>query len=84
MQINDNIDVLDDNISGVIVRISGDQITISTEDGFEMEFDKSEIVVVDHRLAKDAFKHISARQILQEKEIPKKKKQHQIKIKGSC
>lgn len=80
MQINDRISVLDDDIVGKITRIQGDMVTILCDDGFEMEFESSQIVVMDNLLAKNAFKSTSARKVLSEKKIISKK--HNIKVRA--
>ena len=73
MRINDKINVLDDDISGVIVKINSESVTILCDDGFEMEFEPSQIVVIDNHLAKNAFRSTSAKKVLSEKaELPKK------------
>ncbi len=81
MQINDRISVLDDDIFGVIVQINAEIVSILCDDGFEMDFEKSQIVVMDNQLAKDAFKSTSARKVLSEKNIPSKKRNVKVKSK---
>lgn len=71
MKINDSIQVLDDDISGIITAINGDAVTIVSDDGFEIDFEASQIIVVDTLLANDAFKGISKNQILAEKATKK-------------
>jgi len=44
MKIGDRVSVLDDNLSGYITSI-GKQISVLIDDGFEMEFEPSELVV---------------------------------------
>ncbi len=64
----DNVSVLDDDLSGHITEIKGNTITIETTDGFNLDFDKNELVVI-----KDQFKvELSANDIL-DKEQPKRK-----------
>ena len=67
--INDNVSVLDDDLSGRIVGILGSAITIETTSGFEMTFDASELVKMDHNLLhSSSFKGQSLQHILSEKE----------------
>lgn len=81
MHINDKIDVLDDDISGVILEIQGDTVTILCDDGFEMDVDVSQIVVIDHQLSKNIFSKHSPQSILTQKEETKKKKSTKTKPK---
>lgn len=46
MKIGDLVEVIDDTIQGKIVKINESKITILTRDGFELSFDRSEIVKV--------------------------------------
>ena len=50
MKKGDRAFVTNDSISGKILRISGEDVTIITEDGFEMEFSRSELVVAESKL----------------------------------
>ena len=38
------VEVIDDNVTGVIITISNDLITIRTQDGFDMDFSASELM----------------------------------------
>lgn len=40
-KLNDKVSVLDDDLSGHVIEISGDTITIETSSGFEMSFETS-------------------------------------------
>lgn len=81
MQINDKINVLDDDISGIVLKIQGDIVTVECENGFEIEFEKSQIVVIDQELSQNVFSNNSPSQIINEKEIEKRKKSIKIKPK---
>ncbi|EDM43041.1 hypothetical protein SCB49_12489 [unidentified eubacterium SCB49] len=81
MQINDRISVLDDDISGVIIKIKNDWVTVLCDDGFEIDFNASQIVVMDNLLAKNVFSSASARQVLNEKVEKPKKQSQRIKPK---
>lgn len=81
MQVNDKINVLDDDISGTIVKIKGQIVTILCEDGFEMDFEASQIVVIDNQLSKDVFSRDSPKSVINEKEGTKKKRSQKIKPK---
>lgn len=79
-KIGDLVSVLDDNISGRIVAIKQDGIRIETEDGFEMEFAKNELIK-DKSLDSDLFKHSDMDTVLQEKEQSPKRKSVGVKPK---
>ena len=51
MEKGDKVLVLDDAISGVVTTVKGNTITIETEDGFELDFLKSELIVMDGSLS---------------------------------
>ncbi len=48
----DKITVLDDDIDGIVTDIKGDTIYIITEDGFDLEFDRSEVIKIGNDLKK--------------------------------
>ncbi|MDO4781869.1 MAG: DNA mismatch repair protein MutS [Capnocytophaga felis] len=47
MEIGDLVEVIDDTIQGKIVKINKNKITILTREGFELSFDKSEVVKIE-------------------------------------
>lgn len=46
MQIGNHVTVIDDAINGIIKTILGDNVIIETEDGFEMQFHKKDLIVI--------------------------------------
>ena len=48
--INDYVSVLDDDLSGFVIAISGSGFTIETTSGFEVIYDASELVKIDNNL----------------------------------
>lgn len=42
--IGDAVEVIDDQMQGIVVAIAGESITIETEDGFKISFNKRELV----------------------------------------
>lgn len=46
MKVGDYVELLDDTISGEVVAIEENRVTIETEDGFSMQFAENELVVV--------------------------------------
>jgi len=81
MKINDKISILDDDISGVIVAIYDDTVTILSDDGFEMDINTDQIVVMDDALSKDIFKNDLPNQVIKEKEATFKKRSVKVKPK---
>ncbi len=75
MKIGDRISVLDDAISGIVLEINNGSISISTDDGFEMAFDKSELILMNDTLSKNEFIPQNMSQILSEKDEKKRSKQ---------
>jgi len=82
-KIGDSVLVLDEDLSGIIKGITGDVITIETEDGFDLEFSASELIKTNSSttLKHEAFSNASAKEIISEKESGKKKKSVGIKPK---
>ncbi len=50
IRIGDTVETLDDNISGTVTNISGDIITVLTEEGFELQYNSNELVKVKDKL----------------------------------
>ena len=68
----DKVSVLDDAINGIVVKVNGKIITIETEDGFDLNFNESELIIIEssgdflNNIAKTNFSSVA-----KEKEIPK-------------
>ena len=70
-RIGDRVEVLDEPISGKVVSIEGDSVSIETEDGFLMEFSADGLIpTINEKFIKnrDLFKNYQA------KDLPKRKK----------
>ena len=82
-KIGDSVLVLDEDMSGIIINISGSVITIESEDGFDLEFSPSELIKTNSSttLRHEAFANASAKEIISEKESGKKKRSVGIKPK---
>ncbi len=79
-QIGDKVEALDDITGGVVTGISGDEITVETDDGFLLDFQSFELV----KISKTDIIKVSNHEIAQvkaEKEAPKKRKQQTLKPK---
>ena len=53
-KIGDKVSVLDEDLTGRITSVTGETVTIVTEDGFEMQFDKNELV----RISNEAYRSL--------------------------
>ncbi|GAA4272341.1 DNA mismatch repair protein MutS [Aquimarina gracilis] len=72
IKVGDTVSVLDEPISGKVVSISHNEITIQTEDGFDMTFFKNEVVKIQSgEMIIPSFDEVNRN--LQEKEVYKKK-----------
>ena len=72
--IGDYVYVLDEALSGKIIKIDKSEITIEDQNGFELIFSPLEIVKKqDDSLSKSAFSSKSINQVLFEKELNKKR-----------
>ncbi|MFK7050235.1 MULTISPECIES: Smr/MutS family protein [Flavobacterium] len=69
--IGDSVSVLDDNINGVVIKVTGDQVWIETEEGFELPFKNNELILID-QTGLD-FSKANFYAIKKEKEISKPK-----------
>ncbi len=77
MKIGDKVSVLDEDISGEIIAVSNDQVTILDLDGFEYQYAKSELV-----MEYDDISNISiSPQNISEKEQKKHKNTTKVKPK---
>lgn len=81
-EINDKVEVLDDVLKGKVVAINGETISIETSEGFNLDFQESELV----KSGKEQNRMISTRdisfsEIIKEKQGPPKPKSTRIKPK---
>lgn len=78
-QIGDKVETIDDVVSGKVIKVSIDQITMETNDGFLLDFEPSELVKVEGGVIKVSSHEIN--QIKAEKELPRKKNRQPVKTK---
>jgi len=71
-KLGDTVSVLDDTISGVIIKLSNTQATIRTLDDFEMEFPLSNLIIEASDLDQNVFSKTSFNSVIKEKEPVKK------------
>lgn len=65
----DKVSVLDDAIDGIVVDVKGNEITIETNDGFNLTFKSSELIKIGN--TGDMNFSFNKNQVISEKEIPK-------------
>ena len=82
MEIGQKVAVLDDAISGVIIKILGNNVTVLTSDDFELDFSKDELIVIDGSISKKDLLRMEISAVLFEKEQSKPVKVKKIKAKG--
>ncbi|WP_299336198.1 Smr/MutS family protein [uncultured Psychroserpens sp.] len=80
LKVGDAVSVLDEDINGIVSKISGDVVTIHTEDGFDMEFSLSEVIKTKP-LTSQLFVNTDPDAIISEKEQVTKRKSVKVKPK---
>lgn len=81
MKKGDKVSVLDDAISGVVTAVEGNTVTIETQDGFELDFLKKELIVMDGSISKRDLARMDLHTVLSEKSHKKPGKSKRIKPK---
>lgn len=81
MKIGDKVFVMDDAISGTVMAIENTTVSVLTTDGFEMQFQKNELIVMDGSVSKKEFSKMDISQILSEKQMQKPGKTERLKPK---
>ncbi len=73
-EIGDKVAVLDDDISGVVIKVNNDQISVETTDNFVMTFFVNELVKINNSNDLSGFfSSHSLGSVLKDKEEPKKR-----------
>ena len=81
-EIGDTVDVLDDVLSGIVTFIKGDVITIETDEGFDLDFNATELVKIKSSTLKDnVFDSASLSDVLSEKTEKKRRTTTKVKAK---
>jgi len=81
MKVGDKVAVLDDAISGEIRQIKGNSINIKTADGFELDFERNEIIAIDGSLSRRALAQMDIEAVISEKQERKPKNIPRVKPK---
>jgi len=73
-KVGDKVDVMDEDLSGIITSINGNTITIATADGFELDFSGKELVNIGDSasLSANVFSKTSLDEAVSQKETKKK------------
>ncbi|MBT8182723.1 MAG: Smr/MutS family protein [Eudoraea sp.] len=76
----ERVEVIDDNINGIVIAVSSDFITIRTNEGFDMDFEASELM---HTEGLNAIKvsNFEAAQVKADKERTDKRKTTKVRPK---
>lgn len=82
IKVGDKVLVLDDDFSGVVTDVKDATVTIETEDGFLLNFEKNELVVQQtDSIIKHALNNKQIGDVIAEKEYVKKKTSKRVKPK---
>ena len=75
LKVGDYVDVLDEDLSGEVIFIKNNLVTIQTDDDFEFEFEASQLVKIDNpKLLKSSRFNEDTLQKINSDKNPKKKK----------
>lgn len=79
----DKVSVLDDNIDGVVMAVSGNQITVETDDGFIVNYMTHELIKKLETSELDLkIRSFNSTEIKKQKEEPKPKVSVKVAVKG--
>ena len=81
MKIGDKVSALDEDVSGEITAINGNEVVFLDTDGFECQYAKNELVVISSQLSEYDFNPTNISEIISEKQSRKNKKVVKIKPK---
>ena len=70
--IGDKVSVLDDNMDGIVTKINSNQITIETTEGFELNYQPKELILIGNSSDfKQSISNFNSSEVKKSKEIPK-------------
>lgn len=82
IKIGDSVETIDDDISGIVTKISGSTITIEDTDGFELQFEANELMPsTSGKSIEQAIYNSDIEAIKKEKETTKRKSVPTVKPK---
>ncbi len=79
--IGDKVELLDDNLSGTVEEVNGDEILIKTGEGFMMTFPASDLVKIDSEIEELEMDNFNLEEVIQDKKPQKKPKSSRSKPK---
>ena len=79
-KIGDRVEAIDDIVVGIVVKVDVDKITIESNDGFQLNYAPSELVIISDTDT-ISVSNYEISQIKAEKELPEKRKTRSIKPK---
>ncbi|WP_219548226.1 Smr/MutS family protein [Gramella sp. MT6] len=77
----DRVELLDDDLSGIVQKANGDEVEIKTEDGFIMSFPADHLVKIKDDINAIDVEEFDFEEVLEEKTPPKKKQSSRSKPK---
>lgn len=77
----DSVELLDDDLRGVVQKIDGKQVEIKTEDGFIMNFPAEDLVKIQNEIDDIDIEEFDFQEVLKEKAPSKKPKSNRTKPK---
>jgi len=77
----DRIELMDDDMSGIVQKVENDQVEIKTEDGFIMNFPADQLVKIQNEIEDIEVDNFNFEEVLKEKTPKKKNKSNRIKHK---
>lgn len=78
----DKVELLDDNLSGIVQKVEGNEVTIRTNDGFLMNFPADEVVRIDQEIDElGGVANFDLNEIIKDKAPKKPNKSQRIKPK---
>lgn len=77
----DRVELLDDDLSGIVQKVDGDQVSIKTQDGFVMTFPENEIVKISGDAEASDLSDFDLEIVIQEKKPEKKHVSKKLKAK---
>jgi len=81
-QVNDKVEVLDDALKGVVLKVNGSNVSIETTEGFILDYDESELIKLDEEQSRMiATSDVPFSDIIREKQASKKPKSIKTKPK---
>ena len=69
MKIGNTVMVIDDNVEGTIVCIENNTVVVQTLDGFQITYEKKELVVLENPISSQEFSVDNISEVLKNKEV---------------